>query len=297
MNPNFRIFERPANYMYANYHKEYDGYRSAILARVPDASLAGPEGVAYWPAGNKHHLNWYTDFLEDEARGTSLATIHYYAINPILGDSTTATEESTIETSVAYANEHDLPLRFDETGTTSYDRNFTSALWSVDYLFRLAENGAAGANFHGTLENTTRPDSYSPISMYKGLYQANAIYYGMLLFHYAGQGRIIPAIGGSDILSAYATLGDDGKVRLVLINKDASRNVTANITAGRHYENATAVRLTGKSLYSSDDITFAGSQVSPDGIWSPQVIETVQYANGHYEIAVPAASAVVVTLE
>jgi hypothetical protein len=296
MNPNFRILERPANYTYADYRKEYDGYRSAILAQVPGAPLAGPEGVGYWPAGNKYHLNWYTDFLNDEADGMSLATIHYYAISPILSDSTTATEESTIETSVAAANEHNISLRFDETGTTAYDSNFTSALWSADYLFRLAENGAVGANFHGTLENITRPDSYSPISVYKGRYKANPIYYGMLLFHYAGQGHIIPATGGSDMLSTYATLGDDGKVRVVLINKDASQNVTAGITAGRQYQSATAMRLAGKSLNSGDGVTFAGSQVSADGTWSPQTVETVKYANGRYELAVPAGSAVVVTL-
>lgn len=296
MNPNFGILERPANYTYADYRQEYDSYRSAILAQVPAAPLAGPEGVGYWPAGNNYHLDWYTDFLNDEAGNLSLATIHYYAISPILSDSTATTEEATIETSVAAANTHHIPLRFDETGTTAYDGNLSSSLWSADYLFRLAENGAAGANFHGTLANTTDPSSYSPISVYNGQYRANPIYYGMLLFHSAGQGRIIPATGGSDILSTYATLGADGKVRVVLINKDASRNVTVNITAGQPYKSATAMRLAGQSLDSGDDITFAGSQVGADGTWSPKDVETVEYVNGHYELSVPAASAVVVTL-
>ena len=112
--------------------------------------------------------------------------------DPILSDTTTATEESTIETSVAAAGKYDVPLRFDESGTAGYDSNFSSALWSADYLFRLAEAGAAGANFHGSLVNDSKDGSYSPLSADGGDYQANAIYYGMLLFHSAGQGRIIP---------------------------------------------------------------------------------------------------------
>ena len=93
-----------------------------------------------------------------------------------------------------------------------------------------------------------------------------------------------------------ATLGDDGKVRIVLINRDASQNVTARITAGQPYKSATAMRLTGKSPDSAEDIMFAGSRVGADGTWSPQVIETIGFKNGYYELAVPCASAVVVTI-
>jgi alpha-L-arabinofuranosidase len=118
----------------------------------------------------------------------------------------------------------------------------------------------------------------------------------MLLFHSAGQGRIIPVnASSSDILSTYATLGDDGKVRVVLINKDAKQNVTARIAMGQPYKSATTMRLTGESLDSADYISFAGSQVDEDGTWSPRVIETIGLSNGRFELAVPPASAVVVT--
>ena len=43
-NPNFNIMERPANYTYEDYIKEYNGYKSAIREKVPDAPLAGPGG-------------------------------------------------------------------------------------------------------------------------------------------------------------------------------------------------------------------------------------------------------------
>ncbi len=296
-NPNFNILERPANYTYGDYIKEYDGYKSAIREKVPNAPLAGPEEMGYWPAGFNYHLNWYTDFLNDEANDTSLATLHYYAALPLLGDVTMTTEESMIETSMAIANKHDMPLRFDESGSDGYDLNLSSSLWSADYLFRLAKNGAAGANFHGSLLNSSQATSYSPISTNGGHYQANSIYYGMLLFHYAGQGRIIPVDSGtSDFLRTYATLGDDGKVRIVLINTDISRNVTAHVMAEKPYESVTAMRLIGDSLDSSNNITFGGSRVGADGTWSPVEIETVGYQDGYYELNVPTASAALITM-
>ncbi len=296
-NPNFNILERPANYTYGDYIKEYDGYKSAIREKVPNAPLAGPEEMGYWPPGFNYHLNWYTDFMNDEADDTSLATLHYYAALPLLGTTTMTTEESVIETSMAIADKHNVPLRFDESGSNGYDINLSSSLWSADYLFRLAENGAAGANFHGSLLNSSQATSYSPISTNGGRYQANSIYYGMLLFHYAGQGRIIPVDSGtSDVLRTYATLGDDGKVRIVLINMDASRNITARITAEKPYTSATAMRLTGESLDSSSNITFGGSRVMSDGTWSPDDIEMVHHTDDYYELDVPAASAVLITM-
>ncbi len=295
-NPNFNILERPVDYSFADYRQEYDSYKSAIRAQVPDAPLTGPESVGYWPADFSYHLDWYRDFLHNESADISLATIHYYAISPILSDTTTETEESTIETSVDIASQYHLPVRFDETGTTAYDSNFSSALWSADYLFRLAEAGAAGANFHGSLLNSPRAGSYSPLTTNSSHYQANAIYYGMLLFHSAGQGRIIPAnISGSNHLDAFATLGDDGKVHIVLINMDPGRNITARIALGQQYHSATAVRLTGESLDSSDNITFAGSVVGDDGTWVPGLAAPVDRIDGGFELAVPAASAVVIT--
>ncbi len=297
LNPNFNIHERPTNYTYADYHKEYDIYKAAIRAQVPNAPLAGPDDVGYWPTGITNHLDWYSDFLRDEANDTKLATIHYYAVNPILSDNTTATGESTMKTSMEIANKYGVPLRFDELGTKGYDGNFSSALWSADYLFRLAEAGAAGANFHGSLVNGSKAGSYSPLSTNGGRYHANAIYYGMLLFHSVGQGRIIPVNSSSDgSLDSFATLGDDGKIRVMLINKDSKQNVTVRIDTGLSYKNATAMRLTGKSLDSADNISFAGSQVGSDGAWSPDVIETIAHNDGYFELAVPAASAVAVTI-
>ncbi len=295
LNPNFNITERPANYSYADYLTEYNSYKAAIREKVPDAPLAGPDGVGYWFSGFDYHLDWYTSFLKDEANDTSLATIHYYAVDPILSDASTAAEESTIKTGVQAAG--NMPLRFDESSTTGYDSNFSSALWSADYLFRLAEAGAAGANFHGSLVNVTKAGSYSPLSTNDGHYQANAVYYGMLLFHSAGQGRILHLTqSAGNSLDSFATLGDDGKLRVVLINRDPRQNVIAHITAGQLYKNATAMRLTGTSPDSADHITFAGSQVGADGTWSPSTIEAVDGKDGYFELAVPPTSAVVVTI-
>ena len=172
---------------------------------------------------------------------------------------------------------------------------FASALWGADYLFDLAEQGVVGANFHGGFST----HGYTPIALDKNSqYFARPLYYGMLLFHAAAEGRIVPVQVNTPLnVTAHAVLGSDGSFHLVIINKDAEQPISAEIDSGKPYSSAMALRLLAPSLDAQDGITLAGSSVSTDGTWLPSVEERVDRKAAAYQIAVPPASAVIVTFK
>jgi len=171
---------------------------------------------------------------------------------------------------------------------------FASALWGADYLFDLAENGVVGANFHGGFSTS----NYTPIEFNDNQFTAMPLYYAMLLFHTVAQGKVVPVDTNTNVnVIAHAVLGNDGALRLVIINKDANQTVNAEISLGGLYGEALASRLTAPSLESQTGITFAGSSVKADGTWSPIEQETVNQNGSGYQIVVPAGSAVVVTFK
>lgn len=303
---------RPASYSYADYHREYAAYVRAIRERVPGAPVAGPVTAS--------RFAWFSDFLADEAGNIVLATNHHYPLNadPSLepGDPRYAsienllsaeTTKQTADLARQYANASqagNVPLRFDETNSSYPAKEglgnvFASSLWSVDYLFNLAERGVSGANFFGGF----RPHGYTPISLEEGFlgvtkrYHAQPLYYGMLLFHLAAQGRIVPVEINTDLnVTAHAALGEDGQLRIVIVNKDFGRTIDARITAGNSFKEARAMRLMAESLQAEDGITLAGSPVNEDGTWFPRAEESVASNGAAFQVVVPAASAVLVTL-
>jgi hypothetical protein len=124
------------------------------------------------------------------------------------------------------------------------------------------------------------------------------LYYAMLLFHTVAQGKVVPVDINTNVnVTAHAVLGNDGALRLVIINKDANQTVNAEISPGQLYGEALASRLTAPSLESQTGIIFAGSSVNADGTWSPVEQEIVNKNGSGYKIVVPAASAVVVTFK
>jgi hypothetical protein len=118
------------------------------------------------------------------------------------------------------------------------------------------------------------------------------------LFHNAAQGRVVPVeLITANNVTVHAALGDDGKLRLTVINKDPYIAVNAQIATGYFYSHATALRLTAKSLSSQNGIKLAGSSVNSDGTWFPSLEEQVNQNDTGYSIYVPSASAVVVTFD
>ena len=295
---------RKADYTYADYQQEFNAYLSAIRGVLPNIPIAGPATAS--------NFTWFSNFLSDETKNLIMATTHHYPLNAypniaksdpkyasiqnLLSTVTTNGTANLIKKFEKAAQTNNVPLRFDETNSSypakgGLGDTFAASLWGADYLFNLAENGVVGANFFGTF----LCNSYSPICLNNGFlgffrqYQAQPLYYAMLLFHSAAQGRIVPVdITTASNVTVHAALGDDGKLHLTIINKDPMIGINAQIGTGSSYAQATAVRLTAKSLSSQGGVTFAGSSVNSDGTWFPSVEEQVNQNRTGYTIFVPA---------
>ena len=161
-------------------------------------------------------------------------------------------------------------------------------------MFTLAEHGATGVNFHGSLSGGT----YQPIDGAPGNYTARPLYYAMLAFHSAAQGQTIPVTTTTHRnVTVHGTLASDGTLRITAINREPSTAVQIRVSPGHPYTHAGTLRLTAPALSSTSGITFAGSSVSATGVWKPGNQEAVYTANGVYAISLPAASAAILTLE
>lgn len=198
----------------------------------------------------------------------------------------------------AAANWH-VPTRIAETnsvaggGASGISDVFASALWGANELFTLAEHGVDGVNFHGGGRVCI---TYSPVCINDSGSTAQPLYYGMLLFHTAGGGRLIPLhLAPDGLVTAYATLSGD-TIHLALINSDQTRVVTVRFGQDTHYAHPTVQRLTAPAIDARDTITFSGNAVDSNGRWSSGPAEPAVADGRGFEIALPAASAAVVTL-
>jgi hypothetical protein len=298
---------RPVGYAYSQYCTAAGAEQRAILARSPNAPLAGPATTKL--------SDWFASFVADYQGRVVLATSHFYSLSAkstdsrtpgfptvenLLSGSTKKIWRSVIGERQKAAHDAGIPFRLGECNTVSNGGKdgvsdvFASALWGVDFLFDVAELGVAGINFHGGFSE----HGYTPFSFRDQHYSAHPLYYGMLLFHQAAVGRVVPVECQTTVnITAHAVLGDDGKLRVVLINKDLAQAVSAFITCGLLKQNAKVIRLEAPSVLSKDKITLAGSAVSASGTWTTRLGESVISVNGTFEVLLPAASALLLTVE
>lgn len=301
---------RPSQWNYDNFRAEFNAYTRAIRAYTPNAPIAGPTTCC--------ETNWFTRFLVDEGPNLVFATHHNYrmcndpkyppdspwfpSIENLLSKSLIQRIVDSINLYVRPAQARNIPLQISETnsvclgGKSGVSDVFASALWGADYMFTLAELGVRGVNLHSY--RLRCGGGYNPICERGKSFYAEPLYYGILLFSRAGKGRIVPVGINSPVnVTAHATLGDDGKLRVTLINKDAKQIVATQIATSQPYTKASAMRLLGPSPDARSGITFGGRAVKEDGSWSPGAAEPLIRSGDMFLIAVPAASAVVVTFE
>jgi hypothetical protein len=120
----------------------------------------------------------------------------------------------------------------------------------------------------------------------------------MLLFHAALPGRIVPvSVQSTTNLVAHAVLGHDGRLALVLINKDPQRSLRVEVEALEAYRRATLLRLRGQALDSGSSVTFGEHAIAADGSWAPGAGEAVEREGHVFEVHVPAASALLARFE
>lgn len=292
---------------------EFDAYAEAIRARAPAAPLAGP---STWCTGGGE---WFAEFLDRRRSTLAFASHHFYptgvpapagsaeaaTVANLLSPELMARTRACVDSAAGPALSHGLTLRVDETnsafgfGQPGVSDVFASALWGADHLFTLAELGVAGVNIQAGTDSTgglTCAGIYLPICGVGGRYTARPLYYAMLLFHQAAVGRTVPvrvkAERGANV-AAHAVLDDDGRVRVVLINKEATIpvQVTVTLPSSTGEDSGGVMRLVAPSLRARVGVTLGGSGVAEDGVWAPGPLEAVQGSGGAWRVYLPAASA------
>ena len=251
-------------------------------------------------------------FVKDEHNRIQLVTQHYYKMGPAANPNLTIAEllngNSTIISqagSMAVAAEpYHLPYRIAECnsvfggGKSGISNTLASALWGLDFMFVLAEQGAAGVNFHGG-----GAGPYTPIAFSKGQFSARPLYYGMLLFSKAAEGSLLSALpDGSQVsdslnLAVHAVKRQDGAVLVTLINKDLSRQ--AFVTLSMHHpgwRSASLLRLTGDSP-ADTSVVLGRATVDVDGHWAPHSMENASLTKNGCTVKMPPYSAALLLLQ
>jgi hypothetical protein len=292
---------RAPTYDFSAYLMEWRRYRDAILGAVPGAVFSGPS--------SSYDVNGFTLPLA-AAEGGRLGQLgqHYYRANgedpsstlallfsPDSGlDAQLAMLAQTVRTSgIAGGFRYTEANSFYHGGRSGVSNSFGAALWALDFLFQTARYGCRGVNFHGG----GSASGYSPIADDDGTtLQVRAEYYGMRLFREVGTGRLLNTAITTSLrsaralqLSAFAVEARDGRLSLLLLNKDAATDALVTIEADRSVRALSLLRLTAPSLGATSGILLGGSA------GEPPTREVRQAGLGReHAIALPPASALLV---
>lgn len=296
---------RPRGYSYENYLADYRRYKSAIRSALPGVPFAGPDVAVT--------TDWAVRFAKDEGSDLKLLTHHYYrggAGNPastldllLQSDPKLAPDLAKMKQAADKAH---IPFRICETnsfsggGKPGVSDTLGSALWMLDYMWTVADNGGAGVNMETGVNQLDFISSYSPISDGgHGVYSAAPDYYGMLAFAQGGHGERLALDYDPGLINmkVYAAAQSRDHLTVTIINKDASRDAEIKLNLKQHFTHASAMRLTGPSLQSRSGVTFAGTTVAANGTWRAAKIESVPLRGNAGRIHIPAGSAAVVTFQ
>ena len=294
--------KRTSTYAYTNYKPEFESYLAAVKSVVPAAPIAGPD-AAYRTS------DWVIPFASTESANAKLLTIHYYQNGPSGAPGLTV---NSLFTTIPQYNNYfvdmnnasttaKLPWRITECnsinggGQYGISDVFGSALWALDFMWMVAENGGQGVNFHGSNNG-----AYSPFVTLNGITTVRPIYYSFLAFKYGTEGNaILPATLGSTTLncSAYAC-EKTGLTSITLINKDAARGLNFKIQLSNKASTIHIARLTAPNIISTSGISFCSSSTNTNGTFTLGKTEDISVGNkSSFTVNIPAASAAVVTVE
>src|SRR5262249_30209161 len=298
---------------YDHFRARWRAYYDALQRLVPNAPVVGPDlDIAAW----------FAPFVHDEGARLHLATAHYYpmadnaasgnfvpTVTNMLSKQLMARSRTALEQELQAAAAAHLPFALDETNSIGGNNRvkgvsevFASALWGLDFLFAGAQLGLSNMAFFGDGGVVDR-SLFSPLARVGAQVYPRPLYYAMLLFHLAtagGKFAFAQATTSNVNMTQYAALDSDGRLHIVLINKDLHRDAYVTLQSAQPFATAEAIRLESPSPTSTyEAVTLGGSGVASDGSWTPQTAEPVyrsSTAPASWVIAVPHASAAAITL-
>lgn len=303
---------RARGWSVSDYLSQYAQFGRAL----PSVPLAGPDlGTVAW-------MSSLGKLLRTEPR-ISTVTFHRYAGDSCYGRPGTPQYPSiatlltpadsrglaaTIVPYVKQARAHHDGFRVDElnseacSGKVGVSNAFASALWIVDTLFAMAQDGATGVNIQTFPSASYRLFRFSSSA---GQWSGSVApeYYGLLMFAQAappGSRLLHVTSNAGTAVRAWATAGTDGATRITLINDSTSRAQTLAVDLAGASSPASLERLEAPSVHATNGVTL-GSQsfadpTSTGTLAGAAVTQTLAPTGGSYEVALPAGSAALLTV-
>jgi hypothetical protein len=308
---------RPVGYDWPAYLSEVRALRDGIAARLPRAAKV----PFTWPA--LASARWMPSLDAELASGQSLGVMvsaHKYPYSvcdglpppqpsDLLADLATTGLAASFAPHIKVARDAGVRFRMGEVNSVScggapgVSDTYASALWGAAFAMQMAAAGADGVDFHGGALPGVDSHYAAFVHDQAGRPVVRPLYYGMRLASMAtaARGRLLPVtIAGPTGLRAFATLGGDGAVRVLVMNPTSATvsdvKVQDPVARGG---NATLVRLHAGSLGATSGLTLGGAtwDGSLDGTPSGAVVsEPLRAQQNGWLTRLAPYEAVVVTL-
>jgi len=291
--------QRSASFTYAGFRPQWEATYNAVKNAVPNATFAGPD-VSY-------QKSWITNFANDEHQNIVLVDSHYYQAGPASDPSINiqtifkaySGNTTYLQTLNSAGKQYNLPYRLSEAnsiyggGKKGVSDVFASAIWGLDFMWRVVSNNGSGVNFHGDANST-----YSPIISANGKTVAQPLYYAFLAFKDGSKKTaLLNTVLAPTNVNCTAYASKSGTTTFVtLINKD-STNITFRLQPSIQAKNIQLARLTAPSDTSRTGVMFSGASVAADGTFTPASKESYVVSTSQFTVNVPAYSAAVVTIQ
>lgn len=311
---------RPKTYSPADYVKDALGYIKAFRANpvARNYNFVAPANCCGW--NNPTDLG---TILKGIGPDLKLVSIHNYTTTTCGHRNVTVAEllspermqrfDDLSKQLVAVAQQNHLPIALAETNSAScggmagVSDAFASAVWGLDYMFNIAQDGYTHINFHFSYR--TGGSAYNPVQTfgwkagkeehYRNV--AQPLYYAMYMFakHASGEHFLPATITTKSNITAFATTACPGcEVHVFVINEDEKASGQVVVHLANHVGAASLLMLQAPSLHSlAADVRYGGQQFDSDGnIGSPDTTSVAPGTNGDYTFTLPSASAAVLSI-
>ena len=307
------VYARPATWDPAAFQTQFAQF-ARVMPRLP---LSGPEtGTGPWLTAFGTELSRHSRvrMLTAHAYGLSNCdktpgTPKYPSVGNLLSLGASRGLYESLGPLIARAHRAGATLSVDEMGSVTCNgkpgvsNSFASALWATDALFDAARIGIDGVNLHtypGS-DNGLFDFSYAS-STHRWRATVHPLYLGALMFAQAapaGSRLLHIATTAQTSIRAWATLGTDHHVRVLLVNDGAgSAVVPVHAPSGYGAASATVERLQAPGAAATGDITLGGHRFSSTLTGTPQApqLESVRPHGGVDTVGLPADSAALITI-
>ncbi|MFK0287426.1 glycosyl hydrolase family 79 C-terminal domain-containing protein [Streptomyces sp. NPDC090499] len=314
------------NYTTDTYIKQATAYLAAIGKSAHGVRFSGPDAAGFlWGLPQADPItkpipSWWSAYTSAFGHQTRFLDQHYYplvnrpeiqtpaTIDNLLSKTTAANTRNFVDLFAQQARTAGLPAHISETnsvangGKAGVSNTLAAALWTVDYALTAAHEGISGINFHqqphdcGGYTWICFPDQTATTD---ARLQAQPSYYAGLLVSALHGGQFLPTrvSGAAANVTAYAVRSPDRAVRVVIDNLDNTLKGTVAVRInGVTARRAGLQRLEGPSLEATSGVRFAGSQVAPDGSFTPNRPLRIPVTGSTFNVPFTTPSAVLLNI-